>query len=172
MIERLAFRLGFVPRPALEAAKEKLRAVRQQLEKTKRQVADATAAVEQLKKARRDDGQRHEARLAAVVSEHEERLANATAELNAKASKQIAKLEEELRKRDERLEAALRGGQALEEQTAAAGHELELARAYLMAIEVKLDILEGAANVLDARLRAGRAPAGDGPPRQSASTGS
>lgn len=41
----------------------------------------------------------------------------------------------------------------LREQLARNQKELMLAREHLMAIEVKLDILEGAANVLDARTR-------------------
>jgi hypothetical protein len=41
----------------------------------------------------------------------------------------------------------------LREQLAHNQKELLLAREYLMAIEVKLDILEGAANVLDSRTR-------------------
>jgi len=41
----------------------------------------------------------------------------------------------------------------LREQLAHNQKELMLAREHLMAIEVKLDILEGAANVLDARTR-------------------
>jgi phage shock protein A len=41
----------------------------------------------------------------------------------------------------------------LREQLASNQRELMLAREHLMAIEVKLDILEGAANVLDARTR-------------------
>jgi predicted nucleic acid-binding Zn-ribbon protein len=41
----------------------------------------------------------------------------------------------------------------LQEQLVDTERELMLAREHLMAIEVKLDILEGAANVLDARTR-------------------
>ena len=57
------------------------------------------------------------------------------------------------------------GGDAekLGDQLAATEKELILAREHLMAIEVKLDILEGAANVLDARTRIAI--------RQSAGTG-
>jgi hypothetical protein len=54
--------------------------------------------------------------------------------------------------------AAERGGRdsefaRLEQQLVDTERELILAREHLMAVEVKLDILEGAANVLDARLR-------------------
>lgn len=41
----------------------------------------------------------------------------------------------------------------VQQQLAAAERELTVAREHLMAVEVKLDILEGAANILDARTR-------------------
>lgn len=53
---------------------------------------------------------------------------------------------ERQRQRDEEIER-------LREQLASTERELILAREHLMAVEVKLDILEGAANVLDARTR-------------------
>lgn len=43
--------------------------------------------------------------------------------------------------------------EALRKRLADAEHELAIAREHLMAVEVKLDILEGAANVLDGRTR-------------------
>jgi hypothetical protein len=48
--------------------------------------------------------------------------------------------------------------QSLRTRLAEAERELMVAREHLMAIEVKLDILEGAANVLDIRTRAAIAP--------------
>jgi hypothetical protein len=48
--------------------------------------------------------------------------------------------------------------QSLRARLAEAERELMVAREHLMAIEVKLDILEGAANVLDVRTRAAIAP--------------
>jgi chromosome segregation ATPase len=44
--------------------------------------------------------------------------------------------------------------QKLQDQLSSTERELTLAREHLMAVEVKLDILEGAANVLDIRTRA------------------
>jgi len=44
--------------------------------------------------------------------------------------------------------------EALQKRLAETERELVVAREHLMAVEVKLDILEGAANVLDARTRA------------------
>jgi hypothetical protein len=62
------------------------------------------------------------------------------------------------RSEEEARAAVERGGRdneftRLERQLADTERELVLAREHLMAVEVKLDILEGAANVLDARLR-------------------
>jgi hypothetical protein len=54
----------------------------------------------------------------------------------------------------------------LKERLASAERELVMAREHLMAIEVKLDILEGAANVLDVRTRTaiGKQPRQSGAP--------
>jgi hypothetical protein len=79
------------------------------------------------------------------------------------ASARAKSLEHRLEKQSRLLSEAERtaeklqkdGGRAneLREQLAKTEQELMLAREHLMAIEVKLDILEGAANVLDARIR-------------------
>jgi septal ring factor EnvC (AmiA/AmiB activator) len=64
----------------------------------------------------------------------------------AKAAEKLEALVEKLRRRDLEL-------QKLREQLAVVERELTAAREQLMVVEVKLDILEGAANVLDARTR-------------------
>ena len=67
-------------------------------------------------------------------------------------------------RRQSQLVAKLRGSlekwkhyhdnvKVLRDRLAETEHELMVARDHLMAIEVKLDILEGAANVLDRRTR-------------------
>jgi hypothetical protein len=53
----------------------------------------------------------------------------------------------------EKLRQQVRDLQSLHERLAVAERELAAARELLMAVEVKLDILEGAANVLDTRTR-------------------
>lgn len=147
-------RLGLVTRGELRAAEEKLRGVRQRLDKATERLAEATAASERLQQARREDGQRYKARLAEREADDTRRTAQGK-EAAARASKRIAALEHELRRRDAQLEADTRQQATLEEHVASAARNLEVARASLVAIEVKLDILEGAANVLDARMRKG-----------------
>ena len=60
----------------------------------------------------------------------------------------VGELEERIRLLQDEIERLLRMRLVEAEQS------LGLAREHLMAIDVKLDILEGAANVLDARTRA------------------
>ena len=154
MINRVASRLGFVPRPQLASVEEKLRELRARLDKTSRLLEQANASIDNLKNARREEAERFEAKLAKVVAEHERRLAQATEALSLKSSRQLASVEEQLRARDAELESLMREGEAMESRVAGAIRDLENARESLMAFDVKLDILEGAANVLDSRLRA------------------
>ena len=158
MIRQIAGRFGYVGRDDLDAAKKKLRDVRQRLEKVTRLLERETMAtkqlraeIERLQKERRDETERHDARLAHLAAKHEEQL----------------------RERDARIEAVLREGQTMEQRVAAATNDVGRARDYLSAIEVKLDILEGAANVLDQRLRAVRVQDGAiTTPRATADTAS
>jgi len=79
------------------------------------------------------------------------------------ASARAKQLEAELREQKKIVQRTMRAAgnsqvpnaalDKMAEQLAAADRELAIARDYLMAIEVKLDILEGAANVLDLRTR-------------------
>ena len=68
--------------------------------------------------------------------------------------KHQSQLLDEARTLVERVQSGGSEGAKLREQLASTQKELMLAREHLMAIEVKLDILEGAANVLDSRTRA------------------
>lgn len=76
--------------------------------------------------------------------------------------KQIEKLQKDAGKQTPRDALVL----DLKERLATAERELTIAREQLMAIEVKLDILEGAANVLDRRMRnaVSQQPRGTGAP--------
>lgn len=144
----------------LKATEEKLDQVRQRLDKTSRLLEQATTASGQLEAMLRDEAKRNEAKMSKLAADHERRVTkNADA-----ASRQIAELEEQVRQRDAKLEDVLRDSQSMETRVTAATHDLDIAREYLMGIEVKLDILEGAANVLDTRLRTLRTPAIE-PPR-------
>lgn len=68
--------------------------------------------------------------------------------------KRQSQLLDEARTLVEKVQSDGGDGARLREQLASTQKELMLARENLMAIEVKLDILEGAANVLDSRTRA------------------
>jgi DNA repair exonuclease SbcCD ATPase subunit len=63
------------------------------------------------------------------------------------------KFESDQRRRVEMDEKRRSDFEALQQRLKTTERELAIARESLMAVEVKLDILEGAANVLDARTR-------------------
>jgi predicted nucleic acid-binding Zn-ribbon protein len=63
------------------------------------------------------------------------------------------KVEQRQREIDEAAAKRAAAFEELQRRLAAAEHELMIAREALMAVDVKLDILEGAANVLDLRTR-------------------
>ena len=146
-------KVGLASRGEYRLVEEKLRATRQRLEKTTERLAKAAAMTERLHQARREDAQRYKARIVELESEKERRAREAQAAA-ARASQHIASLDEELRKRDAEREAAAREEAPLEERVVAATVELQAVLESLAVIDVKLDILEGAANVLDRRMRA------------------
>lgn len=152
MIRRLLRTVGLVTSGELSAAEEKVRATRQRLDKTAERLAQVTAASQQARNATREDARRHKARVAQLESEHQ-RLTAQHREAARAAARRISALEDDVRARDLDLEASLREETRLEQVVAAAQQELVAARAALMTLEVKLDILEGAANVLDRRTR-------------------
>lgn len=69
-------------------------------------------------------------------------------------AKHQAKRAEKFRMAAERMEERVAEVELLTARLKEAERELAVAREHLMAVEVKLDILEGAANVLDIRTRA------------------
>lgn len=152
MIRRLLRAFGLVSRGNVRVVEEKLRAMRQRLDRTSERLARAEAASHALQQTRRDEARRYKALIAALEAEPGRRTARAD-EAAARASRRIAALEAALQKRDTELEAAAREETRLEQRVAAALEELRTARDALAVVEVKLDILEGAANVLDSRTR-------------------
>jgi hypothetical protein len=68
-------------------------------------------------------------------------------------AKHEAKRAEKFKATAERLEKRIEGFEEMAARLKDVERELAVAREHLMAIEVKLDILEGAANVLDVRTR-------------------
>ncbi len=152
MIRRLLRGAGLATRGELDAAEAKLREVRARLEKATARLSEAGAAAERVQESRREEARRFKTRIAELESDQRQH-ADRHKEAAASASRQIEQLAGELRQRDLHLEASLRQETELERRLAAAQQDLETARASLSAIEVKLDILEGAANVLDVRTR-------------------
>jgi chromosome segregation ATPase len=73
---------------------------------------------------------------------------DAEAKRDAQAQEKLKAANDKLRQRQDEIESILR------KRLVDAERELVTAREQLMAIDVKLDILEGAANVLDSRTRA------------------
>ena len=124
------------------------------MEQTSERLVQAAATSDELQQRRRDDARGHKTRLAEIEAEHASRAARAR-EAAEHASRRIATLEEELRRRDADVAAVLREETMLEQRVTAALQELRTAREALALVEVKLDILEGAANVLDNRTRTG-----------------
>ena len=162
MLRRLLHTLGLVTRGEYLRVEEKLRATRQRHDRTAERLAQAAVASDELQLARRADAQRSKARVAELETERARRAALAS-EAADQASRRIAALEEGVRKRDVELAAAASDATRLEQQVSAAIEELRAAREALAAVEVKLNILEGAANVLDSRMRAVWSPDSDGP---------
>ena len=157
MIRALLRKAGLVSRGELSATQDKLRQVREKLALTHQQVKDATAAAALDKRGHAEDIQRHAQKLTALKAEHDRedsRLRDAA----AKASHRVAELEGELRRRDVELEALAGEAASLGARVEVATQDLERAREHLRAVEMKLNILEGAGNVLDTRLRAVRQP--------------
>jgi hypothetical protein len=99
-------------------------------------------------------------RLAALAQDRDDWKKRATKAVRRERAleEQIHDLEKQLRKQGRRFTVVTDRRTvelaAMQEQVAEAQRALALTREHLMAIEVKLEILEGAANVLDARTRA------------------
>ena len=113
-------------------------------------VARYTEAVEHQKKAE-SRALRLEQQL--ETSREQSRDWKAKADQAHAALKQVQSIATETRQKLERAEARAADLQLLQQRLAESERALTIAREQLMAIEVKLDILEGAANVLDARTR-------------------
>lgn len=107
------------------------------------------------------------ARRYAALSRHVDKLRDEASTWKKRAeqtTKRVTQLEAELKRQTRQLSDCRASAERLQRQAgeftamqARLGdttRDLALAREHLMAIEVKLDILEGAANALDARTRA------------------
>ena len=162
MIRSLLRKAGLASQGELSATQDKLRQVREKLERTLQQVTDAAAAAALAKQGHAGEIQRYAEKLAALQAEHE-REASRLRDAAAKASRRVPELEGELRRRDVEIEATTGETASLAARVEAATQDLERAREHLRAVEMKLSILEGAGNVLDTRLRAVRQAVADDP---------
>ncbi|MGE0447345.1 MAG: hypothetical protein AB7P99_19135 [Vicinamibacterales bacterium] len=133
--------IGLVRTPVLAAAEERVRKAEARLARLAEQLETAKGE-SRAWKAKAEDAERRAADLARELAHQTERLEKTRADLA------------------HHVDARAR----LRQRITDTDRDLAVARDHLMAIEVKLDILEGAANVLDARTRglAAPAPEGDG----------
>jgi chromosome segregation ATPase len=97
-------------------------------------------------KVRREDERKVDWKAKAAEAAARAKSSEAEARQHAKRAEKYKAIAEKLQQRDSEFEK-------LRERLAAAERDLAVAREHLMTVEVKLDILEGAANVLDARTR-------------------
>ena len=103
---------------------------------------------------------RYQERVAALARDRDGWKKRATKAVRRERAleEQVHDLEKQLRKQGRRFTVVTDRRTVelaqMQEQLAEAQRALALTREHLMAIEVKLEILEGAANVLDARTRA------------------
>jgi chromosome segregation ATPase len=126
------------------------------LRKTESRLANAAAALEELRadaqawKARAEDAH---ARLKAAADQAKA-LERATSDLQ----RQLQRQDTAMRKDADRYARRVAAVDGLQDRLAAMEREVVTARDDLMAVETKMEILEAAANALDLRTRAAIAP--------------
>jgi chromosome segregation ATPase len=131
--------LGFVRADRLAAAEEQIRKVQAQAAKAGEGIEQSKADAREWR-ARAGEAEKRVHDLEHEVGRQTERLEKVRADLTTQLQAERARVAE--------LQQALR------QRLVDADRDLLVARDHLMAIEVKLGILEGAANVLDGRSRA------------------
>jgi DNA repair exonuclease SbcCD ATPase subunit len=144
--------LGLVTAGRYGAVAEKLRDAESRIDKLTTLLGEARAEARQWSTSADNTAQRVKAiekDLAQRGAQHDRDMERRTQE----AEKQTRE-NEKLRGENERLRKTLGDLEALRRRLADAERGIVVAREHLMAVDVKLDILEGAANVLDSRTRA------------------
>jgi chromosome segregation ATPase len=139
MLTGLFRTLGFVRADRYTAAEQQLRKAQAHAEKLAQSGEDAKRENREWK-TKAGDAERRMRDLEREVARQTERVEKVRADLAAQLESERARVVE--------LQDALR------QRLVESDRDLLVARDHLMAIEVKLDILEGAANVLDGRTRA------------------
>jgi chromosome segregation ATPase len=156
MLKRLLQRLPIV-------TARRLRVTTSQLEECRRRVAELKRLLETAReearswKAKADEAQKRALDFRTQLEPTAHKVHALRHELE-KAQGEHRKAQRELEKAQHRHQSDMTGAgeeiDALRARIAAMSQDLEIAREYLLLVDVKLDILEGAANVLDLRLRA------------------
>lgn len=139
MLTRLFRTLGFVRADRYTAAEGQLRKAQAHAAKLAQSADEVKGEIREWK-TKAGDAERRVRDLEREVARQTERVEKVRADLAAQLDAERARVAE--------LQQALR------QRLADSDRDLIVARDHLMAIEVKLDILEGAANVLDGRTRA------------------
>lgn len=142
MLNAVLSRLGLVRRSRYKKAHEDLKRTQARLDKV-------LAHGEKLRAEMHAARERAE-KMAAAMKEEQQKL---KADLERKREDINEKFESDQRRRLEMDQKRRTDFEALQLRLTTTERELAIARESLMAVEVKLDILEGAANVLDARTR-------------------
>lgn len=159
LLVRVLKALGLVPVGRYTTVVQQLHATQQRIKKMGGEI-DSLRRVETRNKQLSNlvDEAREQARdWKSKVAEAEKRIQQAELEMRHHAQR-IQKLQTQIERTAERYERRAKDLDVWQKRLREAEHELTVAREHLMTIEVKLDILEGAANVLDGRMRQVLAP--------------
>jgi hypothetical protein len=146
MLKRLRNSIGLVTIEQLEAKAEQLRKALDQQRKADARLAEVSRAL--------DEARASAAAWKAIVEEERSRAEAARAEV-LRLEHRIEKLTVDVDADRARFEARrAKDAERVQLRLDAAERDLRLSREQLMLVEVKLDVLEGAASVLDRRTRA------------------
>lgn len=151
LVRRVLRRAGYVPAARLHDVTERLQRAELRIAGLERELDGALGQVRASRDKARENARRSEESRAGLEERHAQRLAAIEGKVRREA--------ERLRAHDTRRSARL---DDLRDRMTWAEKATTLGREHLMAIEVKLDIVEGAIKVLDQRTRAALAAARGG----------
>ncbi len=140
--DRILRRAGYAPEAQVHEVSRSLAEARQQIAKLKQQLDETREEARAHKEKSRERSERLQERLALVERKHQEHF--------ARTDQKVQREVQRLKTHDVRRGATL---DDIRERMSWADKSNRLGREHLMAIEVKLDIIEGAITVLDRRTR-------------------
>jgi len=152
LLIKLLNALGLVTAGRYGVVAAKLREAESRIDKLTKLLGEAHAEARQWRTSADSTAQRVKAIEKDLVqrgAQHDRDL-----ERRAQEAEKHTRESEKLRGENERLRKTLGDLDALRHRLLDAEHGILVAREHLMAVDVKLDILEGAANILDSRTRA------------------